>query len=513
MHRAGETGVVGADDADQLEGIILVLDLGADQRLFDGARLTLAVHRTGVPGGRHHGLIIFHFAPFDYDPVSESAARRFVQAHAAAGDFEGEIGEGRLARLQMKDPLLEFFGDQLAFDGAGGMAAENREKGVGRGVELLQHAVDHRLYFLVAGGVSCQHAGQRAGFEDFAVVAGRLGPAVGPGFVAVGQGTPLVGMHGAVVDEPAVVHLLGDLGRIEAAQFEVGPLDDPLGDVTVTLGQVGVAVHVEHPEGEELLAAGADAEVVAVAAGYQQHVGEVAGIDEIDQLVDLPQEGGHLVDRGGGRDAAGDDRHVVGHFAAENGHRLVGQTAHVESLDVVGHRRAVLFLRQPVVPFVAGNERAEVASADEILDLLQGRIAAAVVGAGRHVDVVEGAQLIEMQDVGLDVVGALDQVAQDAAVVGDAAGDAVGFVEGKGRSQAVGGGTDAADALHDAGRVTGIASLQNVLEPAVHHARTLGFLDHAVVHHRFDLQVPFDAGYRINYNLRCHLLSLLNGVC
>jgi hypothetical protein len=44
-------------------------------------------------------------------------------------------------------------------------------------------------------------------------------------------------------------------------QPEVG-LDDPLREVALALGQVGIAVEVEDAEGEELLAAGADAESI-----------------------------------------------------------------------------------------------------------------------------------------------------------------------------------------------------------------------------------------------------------
>lgn len=65
---------------------------------------------------------------------------------------------------------------------------------------------------------------------------------------------------------------------------------------------------------------------------------------------------------------------------------------------------------------------------------------------------------------------------------------------------------------HDAGGVAGVAPQQNVFEPAVHHARALGFLDHTIVHQNLNLQVSFDAGYRIDHNLRCHLLSPERGM-
>jgi len=109
-----------------------------------------------------------------------------------------------------------------------------------------------------------------------------------------------------------------------------------------------------------------------------------------------------------------------------------------------------------------------------------------------------------MQDVGLDVVGPLDQVAQDAAVVGDAAVDAIGLVEGEGCRQPLGGRADPADALHDAGGIPRVAPEQDVLQPAVHHPRALGLPDHTAVDHRLDLEVALDAGYRINHDLCCH---------
>ncbi len=185
----------------------------------------------------------------------------------------------------------------------------------------------------------------------------------------------------------------------------------------------------------------------------------------------------------------------------------MGQAAHVQGLDVVSDRRPVLFPGEPVVPFVAGDEGPQMAAGDELLDLFQGGVRAVVVGHRGHIDVVEGAQLVEVEDMGLNEVGALNQVAQDAAVVGDAAVHPVDFVEGEGRRQAVGGRADPADSLHDAGGVTGVAPGEDGFQPAIHHPGTLGLFDHSAVHHRLDLEVSFDAGYRINYNLFCHSLS------
>jgi len=50
---------------------------------FIRAVLASGVHRSGIPGGRHHGLVVGDFAVIDDDPVAKRPARAFDGADAA----------------------------------------------------------------------------------------------------------------------------------------------------------------------------------------------------------------------------------------------------------------------------------------------------------------------------------------------------------------------------------------------------------------------------------------------
>jgi len=101
--------------------------------------------------------------------------------------------------------------------------------------------------------------------------------------------------------------------------------------------------------------------------------------------------------------------------------------------------------------------------------------------------------MVEVEDVALEDVGAEDEVADDAAVVGDLVGDAEGRVEGERRGRGVRRGADAADPLGHALRVHGMAAAEEDLEAAEHRAGAPRLLDLAAVHHHLHPQVAFDA--------------------
>ena len=121
----------------------------------------------------------------------------------------------------------------------------------------------------------------------------------------------------------------------------------------------------------------------------------------------------------------------MGHAAAEEGDHLVGDAAHFQGFQVLVHAHFVGFGGQAQVGL--GETRHE------------GR----GIGAGHE---VQSGQMVEVQDVRLQVVGAQDQVTGDAAVAGHL--DVEGAFLRQGGSHGMGGGAHAADALHDLGGVT-----------------------------------------------------------
>ena len=84
MHGAGQARVKGVDGAQNLDGLVDPGHRRTDQSLLKGGALALGVARGTVPGGRNYQLIVGDCAVMDLDPVGQSAARRFHQAHAPA---------------------------------------------------------------------------------------------------------------------------------------------------------------------------------------------------------------------------------------------------------------------------------------------------------------------------------------------------------------------------------------------------------------------------------------------
>ena len=172
----------------------------------------------------------------------------------------------------------------------------------------------------------------------------------------------------------------------------------------------------------------------------------------------------------------------------------MGRAADAQGLEVAPQEHEVLVAAAAVVALVAGQEGPELPSADEGLKVLQVDVVAVVVGGGGGVDVVQGGQREEVQYVRLQVVGAEDEVADDAAVVGDPIRHAQGVVEAERRRRGVGRGAHAADALRQPGGVQRVAADQDLLEPAEHGAAAAGVPDGAAVDDGLDLHVALDPG-------------------
>ena len=60
--------------------------------------------------------------------------------------------------------------------------------------------------------------------------------------------------------------------------------------------------------------------------------------------------------------AAGDDRHVMGHLAAEDGQHLLSLAPHLQRLYVMCNALLVDLLREAVIAFVAGHEGRQLAA-------------------------------------------------------------------------------------------------------------------------------------------------------
>jgi hypothetical protein len=101
--------------------------------------------------------------------------------------------------------------------------------------------------------------------------------------------------------------------------------------------------------------------------------------------------------------------------------------------------------------------------------------------------------MIEVQNTGLQVVGALNEVAQDAAIFGDTGGYIESGVKVKGGGYGVRSGADAADTLGQVNGISGVPALQQDLKAAEHNTLALGVLDLASFNSDFNLKVTFKA--------------------
>ena len=212
-------------------------------------------------------------------------------------------------------------------------------------------------------------------------------------------------------------------------------------------------------------------EQVLVHGAHDVGDGQVFFDDELAHLL----EAGRVFQQGflGGhfRGAAGHDALHMGHAAAEEGDHLMGDAAHFQGFQVLVHAHLVGFGGQAQVGL--GETRHE------------GR----GIGAGHE---VQSGQMVEVQDVRLQVVGAQDQVAGDTAVAGHL--DVEGVFLRQGGSHGMGGGAHAADALHDLGGVTRVAPFQNLFKTAEHPTGEVGVHNLAVLHHHLGLEMALDSG-------------------
>ena len=141
MDAAGHAGIEGMQRAQDFQRLLRLGDRGANQRGFVGARVAARVARSGVPGARHHALVIHDRAVADMHPMAERAARRLVKAGAeaiarpAAGVPLRIVLDAVIAPRhvvgQVLHPAAHRLDQHLRLDRARGDAAERREQRLG----------------------------------------------------------------------------------------------------------------------------------------------------------------------------------------------------------------------------------------------------------------------------------------------------------------------------------------------------------------------------------------------
>ena len=163
------------------------------------------------------------------------------------------------------------------------------------------------------------------------------------------------------------------------------------------------------------------------------------------------------------------------HTPAEQRHKLVADLPDFQRLDVFIHRQRVLLFGKPQIGIpVARDERHGI----------------------RPVEIVLPAEMVKMQDVGLEIIARQHQVPGYAPVFGHL--DAAHGLNRKGRRRSVRHRAHAADALYDLGGVAGVPPAQDGLESPEHAAGDPRIGDFAVLHLHLDLEMPFKPGNGID---------------
>ena len=406
------------------------------------------------------------------------------------------------AGQQVAVKLLGPIGHQGRLQAARGRAAQGREQGGDRHLELLERHVHDFLHVGPAGGVADEHARQRPDFDGLAFPAGRLEPGIlgiqieplvgglGARVMQIGDAAP--GMQAGVVVPrilvPGMRDELLDLLRVAPVHLmhlrQVAVQDCPAGELE--LARIANPVRRQVAVAQVIGQTAAHRAPIFVERGDGQQVRDVHLIDEglglVQQGADIGQSLG--VDRVGivDVDGAGNTAHEViwmRVLAAEDGVNLDDFLLPFQGLEVVGHGQEIDRGRQLVgrtAPVTVGKD-AQLPAADKGLEarldvgevfrrtLRPGRNAACdlrgVLGIGLeradHVHPVQGVQMIEMHDVILHELGAEHEVADQFRIGWD--DDVQRVLDGAHGGQRMHGGADAAGALGKGPRVARIASL------------------------------------------------------
>jgi len=165
----------------------------------------------------------------------------------------------------------------------------------------------------------------------------------------------------------------------------------------------------------------------------------------------------------------------------------VADAAHFESFNVVSDALLIDFRRQAVIAFIAGHEGFQGTALDEILNGVQFRIITGIRSDIGDIYIIKSGEVIEVEDVILDDMSAVNHIAHDTAVIRDFISDAEGAIEIECSGDTMGLGADAADALGDNLGITRVTPSENELEAAEEITGCPGILNDAVFDNTFNL--------------------------
>ena len=196
----------------------------------------------------------------------------------------------------------------------------------------------------------------------------------------------------------------------------------------------------------------------------------------------------------------------MGNFASKDGQHLLAFAPDVQRLQIVADQFMIHLGWESIIPFVAGQKRADFSSVYESLHRVQRGVLAVIGGHLGHIDVVQGGQVIKMQDVVRQMSCAQDKIAENSAVFGYFAGDAERVVEGEGGGDGVARRTYSANALSYVLSVSRVSSTEDKFNAPEKSTRTGSLLYHAVIQDDFNLEVAFNTGNRV-YQNAAHLVK------
>lgn len=208
----------------------------ADQGLFEGAGLGVAVAWREVPSGRSDDLVALDAAAPDAQPVAEAAAGGFDEAGAGGVLGHAAVGAERLAGLQRLDPAFHGRQHECQFK----QACDDASHDAGA---VALHQVERQR---MAGD---DLAGQGADLIGLAGVARRLAPGVGVGFVGIDDGFTLCRVTWLAGRQPGAGSVLVDGDRVEGGRLPALP-GAGREQIVGAVGQEGVVGSAEFVQAE-----------------------------------------------------------------------------------------------------------------------------------------------------------------------------------------------------------------------------------------------------------------------
>ncbi len=238
---------------------------------------------------------------------------------------------------------------------------------------------------------------------------------------------------------------------------------------------------------------------------------DIRNVDLVDkggQFIQHGTESGDLVDIRILGKSPNHDALVMGGPAPEDHPHVFGLDLHLQGVQIVFHRSYdhLWVINAELIRLVARSQGKRISPPNQadhlLLHLIEFRILAGIVCDGHDIDVVQGAQVVEMKQVVVDVLGTHDQISEKRSPPGNLGTES--GVQGTGRSQLVNAEADTAEtACHITG-VPWIFSQQEGFESPGHGAAAPGVFDLSLFDLHLDLEVSLDSCHRINGNSLSH---------